>query len=162
MEENKFDLKKLKEDYKRIQEKYNLPSFESLNEDFAIEKIAEIETDFLVREVTKAMAEKFSNYMHFVEMILNPVNSPLFVFSIIKTLGENEMKKFNEIYKELAKIEVRLIELDVDFSEERESIFIKETYEIWKKMKKSFIEIIEKIKSNWDNKHEENTKAYFG
>lgn len=162
MEKEESDLKKLKESYKKIQEKYNLPSFEILNEEFAIEKIAEVETDFLVREVTKTMAEKFSNYMHFVELILNPVSSPLFIFSIIKTLGEEEMKKFNEIYKELAKIEVRLIELDVDFSEEKEVIFIKEAYEIWKKIKKNFIEIIDKVKFNWDNKSENNTKAYFG
>jgi hypothetical protein len=162
MEEHKSDLKKLKEDYKKIQEKYSLPSFESMNEEFSIEKIAEIETDFLVREVAKVMAEKFSNYMHFVELILNPISSPLFVFSIIKTLGEEEMKRFNEIYKELAKIEVRLIELDVNFSEEKEAIFVKEAYETWKKIKKNFVEIIDKVKSNWDNKSENNTKAYFG
>lgn len=162
MEKDESDLKKLKENYKKVQEKYNLPSFESLNEEFAIEKIAEVETDFLVREIGKTMAEKFSNYMHFVELILNPVSSPLFIFSIIKTLGEEEMKKFNEIYKELAKIEVQLIELDVDFSEEKEAIFINEAYGVWKKIKRNFIEIIEKIKLNWDNKSEKNTKAYFG
>ncbi len=162
MEKEESDLKKLKENYKKIQEKYNLPDFEILNAEFGIEKIAEIETDFLIREVGKVMAEKFLNYLHFVEFILNPVNSPLFIFSVIKTLGEEEKKKFNEIYKELAKIEVRLIELDVDFSEEKEAIFIKESHEVWKKIKKDFVEIVGKIKKNWDNKSENNNKGYFG
>jgi hypothetical protein len=156
------DLKKLKEDYNLIKEKYSLPSFEILNKEFAIEKIAEVETDFLLREVAKVIGEKLSNYMHFVEAILNPASSPLFIFSIIKTLGEEEKQKFNEIYKELAKIEVRLIELDVNFSEEDEAIFIKEAYEVWERIKKNLIEIIKKIKSNWNNKSENNSKAYFG
>ncbi len=160
--ESKSNLEKLKKDYGKIQEKYFLPAFGELNADFGIEKIAEIETDFLVREIAKVMGEKFSNYLRFVELILNPVNSPVFIFSLIKTIGEDEKKKLAEIYKELTKIEVRLIELDVDFSEEKESRFVKETYDIWKRIKKDFLEIIEKIKSNWDNKSENNSKAYFG
>lgn len=162
MERKELNLEKLKENYGVFKEKHNLPDFDILNADFGIEKIAEIETDFLLREITRVMAEKFSNYLHFVELILNPVNPPVFIFSIIKTLGEEEMKKFNEIYKELAKIEVNLIELDIEFSEEKEVLFIRGSYEKWKKIKRDFREIIEKIKSNWDNKSENNTKAYFG
>jgi len=91
-EEN--NLENLKEDYKEIQKKYDLPEFERLNEDFQIEKLAEIETDFLVREIRKFMADKFMNYLRFIESILNPVNVQMFVFSIIKSIGEEEKKKF--------------------------------------------------------------------
>lgn len=162
MEKKELNLDRLKENYKEIQEKYNLPSFDALNADFGIEKLSEVETDFLIREIAKVMAEKFSNYLRFVEFIINPVNSPIFIFSIIKTLREEEMKKFNEIYKELAKIEVRVIEIDIEFSEEKESLFIIESYDIWKRIKKDLLEIIEKVKANWDNKSEDNKKAYFG
>lgn len=162
MEKKELNLDRLKENYKEIQEKYNLPSFDALNADFGIEKLSEVETDFLIREIAKVMVEKFSNYLRFVEFIINPVNSPIFIFSIIKTLREEEMKKFNEIYKELAKIEVRVIEIDIEFSEEKESLFIIESYDIWKRIKKDLLEIIEKVKANWDNKSEDNKKAYFG
>jgi hypothetical protein len=162
MENKKSDLSNLKERYKSLQEKYSLPLFEELNREFSIEKIVETETDFLLREIIRLIGEKISNYMHLVEVILNPINSPLFIFSIIKTLGEEEKKKFNEMYKEFAKIQVQLIELDVNFSEEKEANFIKETYAVWEKIKNSLIEIIERIKSNWDNKSENNSKAYFG
>lgn len=162
MENEKSDLKSLKENYKVFQEKYSLPDFDELNREFSIEKIAEIETDFLIREITKLIGEKISNYMHFVEAVLNPVNSPIFVFSIIKTLGEEEKRRFNEIYKELAKMQVRLIELDVNFSVEDGAFFINEVSNSWKKIKINFTEIIKKIKSNWDNKSENNSKAYFG
>ena len=91
--ENKSDLGNLKKDYKKIQEKYDLPHFEKLNEDFNIEKIAEVETDFLVREIRRFIADKFSNYLRFIEAILHPVNSPMFIFSIIKSIGADEKKK---------------------------------------------------------------------
>jgi hypothetical protein len=155
-------LEKLKQEYKKIQNIHNLPDFEKLNEEFSIEKIAENETDFLVREVARIVAEKFSNYLRFVELVLNPSNSPMFIFSILKTMGENEKKKFSELYKELARIELNLIELDVDFSEKKEAEFIKSSYKKWIVMKKDLLDVIEKIKSNWDSKNESNGTGYFG
>jgi len=160
--EKEDSLGELKKDYLEIQKKFDLPSFEELNKEFQIEKIAEIETDFLIREVRKFVADKFSNYFRFIETLLQPVNAPMFVFSIIKTLGTEEKDKLTEIYKELAKIEVQLIELDLDFNEEKEVKFIKDFYVFWQGIKKEMKEIFEVVKKNWDNKVESNNKGYFG
>ena len=162
MDKKESELEKLKENYKKIEKTHHLPDFDKLNAEFSIEKIAEIETDFLIREVARIIGEKFSNYLRFVELILNPANSPMFIFSLIKTMGENEKKKLSEIYKELARIELNLIELDVDFSDKKEADFINSSYKTWMNIKKDFQETIEKIKSNWDNKNENNSKGYFG
>ncbi len=156
------NLENLKEDYKKIQKKYDLPEFKKFNEDFQIEKLAETETDFLVREIRKFMADKFMNYLRFIESILNPVNVPMFVFSIVKSIGEEEKKKLTEVYKKLAKCEVDLIRLDVKFSEDDEVKFVKESYDLWQEMKKDISGVIEVIKKNWDNKVEVNGKGYFG
>ncbi|MBU1136037.1 MAG: hypothetical protein KJ559_00825 [Nanoarchaeota archaeon] len=156
------NLESLKEDYKKIQKKYYLPEFEKLNEDFQIEKLAETETDFLVREIRKFVADKFMNYLRFIESILNPVNAPMFVFSIVKSISEDEKKKLTEVYKKLAKCEVDLIGLDLEFVEENEAKFLKESYGLWQEMKKDILEVIEVIKKNWDNKIESNGKNYFG
>jgi hypothetical protein len=155
-------LEKFKENYKKIQKEYNLPDFDKLNLEFSIEKVADVETDFLIREIGRVMAEKFSNYLRFVELVLNPVNSPMFIFSLIKTIGESEKKKLSEFYKELTKIELNLIELDVNFSEKKEAEFINTSYKTWMNIKKDFMDVIEKVKSNWDSKHESNNKGYFG
>ncbi len=161
-EEKLSKLKELKESYSKIQKEFNLPDFNVLNKEFAIEKIADIETDFLIREIARVMAEKFSNYLRFVEMVLNPVNSQMFVFSFIKTIGEEEKNKLSEIYKELAKIELKLIKLDVDFSEQKEGEFINDSYMVWINVKKEFGDVLRKVESNWDSKYENNQKAYFG
>jgi len=156
------NLKTLKEDYKQIQAKYNLPEFDELNDDFNIEKLSEIETESLVREIRRMIADRFYNYLRFVESILNPVNSPMFIFSIVKILTIKEKEKLTEIYKKLAKKEIDLIELDVKFDEQKEITFIKESYKIWQDIKEDMLDIIEVIKQNWDNKLDKNNKGYFG
>jgi len=139
-------LQELKKEYEKIEKKYSLPSFKELNKDFQIEKIAEYETDCLLREVRKFMADKFLNYLRFVESVLHPVNAPIFIFSIIKSIGSEEKRKFEEIYKKLAGIEIKLIEVDIDSSEEKEAEFIKKSYDMWQGIKKEILEIIESIK----------------
>ena len=162
MGKDKESLDKLKKDYSKIQEKYNLPSFEELNEDFQIEKVSEIETELLIREMRKFISEKFSNYLRFIETILNPVNVSMFIFSVIKSLDIKERNKLTEIYKQLAKTEVDMIELDIEFSESKEADFIKESFAVWQDVKKDLLDIIKIIKRNWDNKLEVNGKSYFG
>lgn len=156
------DLLKLKKEYEVLAKKYNLPSFKEMNEDFGIERIAEVETDILLREIRKVVADKLYNYLRFIEGILNPTNAPMFVFSIIKALGKEEKDKFSEIYKKLAKIEIALFEIDVQFFEEKEAKFVKDSYGIWQEIKKDALEIIKAIKRNWDNKAETKDKGYFG
>src|SRR3989344_2547651 len=60
-------LKEMKKDYAEFQKKYNLPSFEKLNEYFSIEKVADYETDFLLREIRKHVADRLQNYMRFIK-----------------------------------------------------------------------------------------------
>ncbi len=163
MVEQKFDLNKLKELYKNLQSRYSLPDFEKLNEEFAIEKATKEESDFILREIRKYIADKFLDYFRIVESILNPSNNPsMFIFSLTKTLGSKDREKLAELYKKLAKVEICLMELDIEYSEQKEAEFIKEAYVLWQDIKKEIKETIEVIKKNWDNKLEENNKGYFG
>lgn len=158
----KFGLRELKEKYGVFQIKYNLPPFEKLNEDFQIEKAADSETDFVLREVRRYITDKFFNYLRFIESILTPNNVPMFVFSIIKTLGTKDKEKLLELYKKIAKVDVDLIELDLVYSEEKEAKSIEKYYEMWQGIKKELIEIVDVIKKNWDTKIEDNGRGYFG
>lgn len=162
--EKESNLESLKKDYLEIQKKYNLPDFEKLNSDFQIEKIAEVETDFLVREIRKFVSERFSSYLRFIETLLRPMEAPMFVFSIVKSLGAEEKNILKKAYKKLAQSEVKLIELDIDFVEEKEAEFIKESYVLWQDLKKDLLGIVSVIKDNWDNRVESNGngKNYFG
>jgi hypothetical protein len=160
--DKEFTLTELKEKYKAFQLKYNLPSFEKLNEDFQVEKAAEFETDFILREIRRYVTDKFFSYLRFIESILTPSNVPMFVFAITKTLGAKEKEKLSELYKEIAKVDIDLIELDLEYSEEKEAKSIKSYYEMWQEIKKELLQIVGVIKKNWDVKIEDTGKGYFG
>jgi hypothetical protein len=160
--ENHEDLKKLKKDYEALAKKYSLPDFDKLNEEFLIEKVAEFETDLLLKLVRNFMSEKIATYMRVVENLLNPVNAPMFVFSMVKSMDKSNKEKLFDIYKKFSKIEIELIKLDLEYSEKKEAEFIKETFRLWNEVKKDLLVLVEKMKENWDIKPEQNGKNYFG
>jgi len=155
-------IEKLKGEYEKLQKKHQLPSFRELNEDFHIEKIADSETEILIREVRKYIGDKLANYMRFVESLLNPVNVPMFVFSFIKLMDSEDKKRLSEIFNELMKEEVKFIELDLEFNEEKEAQFVRSSYSFWQIIKKDMLKILKKVNSKWDDKSETNNKGYYG
>ncbi|MEX0920337.1 MAG: hypothetical protein WDZ69_02010 [Candidatus Pacearchaeota archaeon] len=160
--EDKSKLEGLRKNYEVLRKKHNLPSFEDLNEDFHIEKISESETEILIREIRKFMGDKIINYMRFLENLINPVNVPVFIYSVVKLLGPEDKKKLSVIYKELMKNEILFIERDLEFDENKEAEFIKDSYKLWQDVKKDLLEITAKVKGKWDDKVEINSKGYFG
>lgn len=159
---NEWNLAKLKSDYKLLQEKYKLPNFDKLNEDFIIEKVSESETDFILKEIRETITNKFLNYLRFIESILNPSNGPMFMFAVIKALGESEKETLSNLYKKIAKIEIELIELDLEYSEPKEAEAIKSYFETWQEIKKELKGIVNVIKENLENKKEKDKGNYFG
>ena len=61
--DNSYSLEKLKEEYGKLQKKFNLPHFQELNELFDIEDI-DTETDFLLRRIRpyKDILRRFDGY----------------------------------------------------------------------------------------------------
>jgi hypothetical protein len=161
MKKEESDLEKLKKEYSEIQKKYSLPTFKELNDDFNIDKIAEIEAEYPIREIRRIIADKISNYLRFIESLLNPINVPMFVFSVVKSIKIEDKKRLGEIYKKLAKMEIELVKVEVSFYEEKEAEFIKKSYNLWQEIKKEISEIIEVILKNWDNKFDTSNKNYF-
>jgi len=160
MEKDKNCLEELKEKYSEMQERHNLPSFQEMNEDFGIEKISEVDFEILIREVRKYVADKFMNYLRFIETILNPSNASMFIFSIVKTIDKDEKEKLTEIYKKLAELELDIIELEVYFYEEKEAEFIKNSFKIWQAIKQDFLKIIQKIKKDWNKEGEKRNTSF--
>ncbi len=158
----KKDLEQLKIDYQFIKGKNDLPNFEELNEDFFVEKLADVETEYLIREIRKLIIDKFASYLRFIETFLQPVNAPMFVLSIIKLVTNEEKKKLMEIYGELAKSEIKAVALDLKFNEEKEAEFIRDSFNIWQNIKDKLLVFIKKVEDNWDSKPEVNGKNYFG
>lgn len=162
MVKEKPGLEKVREDYQKLQDKYNLPSFESLNHEFYIEKVAETETEILTREIRRFIADKIYNYLRFIETVLNPVNAPMFIFSVIKSMSQEDKKKLSDVYNKLSEINLDLIKLDIDSNEKKDAEFIIKVYNSWQSIKKELLFVIEKFKNNNEIKEEKSSSKYFG
>lgn len=155
-------LEKLKKDYEKLQKKYKLPGFQLLNEEFEIERIAEHETDMLLREIRKAITEKVIAFLRFLELIINPSAAPFFLLSIIKYFSASDKKLVEEIYKKMCEFEIKAISLDMKYNEKAEAEFIKDAYKKWQSLHDEFEEMSKAIDKAWNASFEKRERSYFG
>jgi hypothetical protein len=149
------------EDYETLKQKYSLPDFEALAEDFDIEKIAEKETLFLAREIRRIINEKTTAYIHLFETLINPTSPPMFVFKILKNMSEEEKKEIQKFYKILSKSQIEIMKLDTIYSEENEIKFIKEIYQTWQEIKPKINILFESFETNFENGDTSKERSYF-
>lgn len=155
-------LEEMKKDYLVLQKKYKLPSFQQLNEEFDIEKVAEHETDCLVREVRKAIMDKVIAYLRFVEMLLNPSNAPMFFFALVKGLTSDDKRALDRIYEKLGSFEIDVIELDCHYVEKDEAEFINKMIKEWRGIADEMLKLAETLRRNWSQKSRKGDKGYLG
>lgn len=143
--------------YKQVK----MPSFDELNRDFEIEKIENQDTDFVLRTIRKKMMEKIVNSTGFLEMLMNPVNSPRMYQNCVRSLNSEDMKLVEKIYSLFSKIILEALQLEVEYSEKREAEMIRHIYNNWNMMKSSFNAVLQRLKclEISDIKKE---KSYFG
>ncbi len=141
-------LDDVKKKYGPLCKKYKLPGFDELNKEFEIEKIQEHETDYILREIRKAISEKMSAFLRFFETVLNPVMAPVFIIAALKNLENGEKQKIKEIYEAMVSVEIGTIELDVEYSEKKEAEFIIKASKKWKSIKPDILEIMKIIEKS--------------
>jgi len=154
-------LEKLNERYSGYRKKYSLPEFSELNRDFGVEK-ADADSELFLRELIRGVADKFQNYMRLLENLINPANSSMFAFSLIKLIENGKKQSLNEVYRKLSEFEIKLIKLDLKSSEAEEAEFLRLSYEVWQEIKKELYEIIDLAEKNFNMKPEESKRGYFG
>ena len=155
-------LEKLKEEYSVLEKENSLPSFSEMNEDFLIERISDMETDFILREVRKQIAEKFSNTLRLIDILINPSNTPAFLFPVIKSITKEDKEVMEKIYKELSKTEISNLKLDLVYSSQNEIEYIKKSFLYWQEIKCDLLKVFLKVEDNWDKKPEKVNNCYFG
>lgn len=159
MENTEFDLKLV---YDNLRQKYGLPEFEKLAEDFDIEKIAEKEPIFPIREIRRAINEKITAYLHLFETLINPNAPPMFVFSILRNASTKDKDTVRDIYKTLSKIQIETMKLDTIYKEDTEIKFINETFNTWQKLKPKIYKLIENFEANFEENDTSKNRSYFG
>ena len=155
-------LEDFKKEYALLLKKYKLPDFLVLNRDFEIERVYDRESDFPMREIRKVMMDKVLGYLRFIELLLNPSNAPLFFFGLVKGMGSDDRKTLENIYARLGEFEIDVIELDNDYSHEKEAIFIAKISKEWQTIKPELKSVVGSLRKGWNQKTERKEKGYTG
>jgi hypothetical protein len=161
-EDSDSNLEKLRGEYGKFKDRYNLPEFSRLNEIFDIEEI-ECDSEFLLRKIRRIASERIAGYLRFIEIILNPSNAPMFFFKLIKKLEENDKNILNDVYELLGKFEVEVIALDLEYNEKKEADFIKKSYEALKNnVSRQMLGVVSKMGNGQNQEKKEEKGSYFG
>lgn len=158
--EGKLDI--LKKSYSELAKKYKLPDYKTLNEEYDIEKVQELETDTLLREIRKVIMDKVIAYLRFIELLINPSNAPMFFFTILKGIDSSDKKILEETYTKLGRLEVEVISVDNDYSEKGEAEFINHIFQEWQGIKENMRQVSKALQNGWDRKREKKDKSYLG
>ncbi|MBT3642830.1 hypothetical protein HN604_01765 [archaeon] len=150
------------EEYEELREKYSLPEFDKLAEDFDIEKVSEKESTFILREIRRMIHEKLSAYLSLFEMLVNPSAPPMFMFGVIKKMNGDHKELIKKVYENLVKLQISIMKLDTVYSEKSEAEFIIRSFSEWQDMKVKIHDLIDSFEQNVEKNDSLKKTSYFG
>ena len=108
------------------------------------------------------MVEKVANVVRFLELLLNPSETPtpMFIFAMLENIKPETRRSIEKLYKELSSIELNSLALDVSYNEKEEAQFINEVHKRWGKYKPELKDITCKLSMSW--KKEKSERGYLG
>jgi len=154
--------KTFSEEYEEFRKEYSLPEFEKLAEDFDIEKVAEKESSFILREIRRMIHEKLSAYLSLFEMLVNPNGPPMFMFGVLKRVNGDSKEVVKELYENLSRLQITIMKLDTVYSEKNEADFIIFAFEEWQKIKPQIYSLVEQFEKSMDQNDNLKKTSYFG
>ncbi len=162
MKSDESNLVKLKEEYEKLKQKYSLPEFKFMNENFEIEQICVEDTELLLKRIRKQTMDKISSGIRGLEMFLNPQNAPVFIFNIIKTFSQPDKEIIDNIYHKFAEFEIQAFGLENKYNEEAEADFVKKVAKEWIDICDDFDRLFKSMRANYKQESKKNEKSYLG
>ena len=135
----------LKEKYQELEKKYNLPSYDELNNEFEISSI-DCE-DFLLREIRRKIAEKVELYVKLLDEWLNPEAS-ISNMHESKLFNDKDRNDIFQVYKRLMFFDRYSIESALS-EDEKSAEFIKDVFKEWDEVKQKIAGFVKKAKESW-------------
>jgi hypothetical protein len=157
----RLDLDELKQRYSILKEKYSLPDFKVVNENFEIENI-DPESELIIKAIRKHMTEKIFYVLRSLEMFMNPQNAPLFIFNVIKSISESDKELIKQLYERVSTYEIDAFGLEAEYDEKKEAEFIKRFCIEWKEVSSDLKQIYSAMKDNHKKDSKKSEKSYFG
>lgn len=134
------------EEFDRLKKKYNLPSFEVLNNELDLSGSEEAEN--LLRWIMKQMGDRLEFFSDMVGNLLQPDSNPSNIYEL-SAFSEEEREKLPRIYKDLMFLHREYIEQELNYKEENCALFILHFMKEWEGLKKDLTSILGVMKRSW-------------
>ncbi len=133
--------------YEELKKKYNLPDYESLDNDFLI---GEIDSEkYYLLKIKEKIAEKINAFLEILEPVFQPDTSIIHIYEYRYKDDANKEKTY-QIFKVLVKYKRYSEEIAITHDEEQIANFIRSFFEDYQKLKKPLKEVIKNLRESWD------------
>ena len=133
--------------YNELRKKLKLPEFKEINFEFELSDLEE--TNFLLKSITRRIAEKLDFYTTMIEEILQPDTSNLYAMHETRYFDDDEKKHMYELYTKLMNFNRQSIEVSLGHNEKEEVEFINNLFNEWKILKQELLKLVRKIRASW-------------
>lgn len=155
----------IKEEYDKLGKKYDLPSYEELDDEFELLYFQNIlEIKYPLRFVRRRIVDKVSGFVNFFQGVISPTPGNLISMEESGFLSKEDKDEVVKMIKIMVVMERESLLLDINHDEMSDAEFIKKGYSKWKNLKLKVEEYAKKMKDGWNSEipEEENEGHYFG
>ncbi len=135
-------------EYQKIKEKYKLPSFEYMDNEFEISAIKIPDSGIFIKAILRSLNNKVGLIINYFEPVITPQQT---MHSMIELNGidENGKKEIYDLYRNLGLIyhELCLSELE---TEEKIAEQINKTAKDWNKLKSKILSCLHILNKAWE------------
>lgn len=143
---------KFKEQYQRVQKKFNLPSFEQLDQQFDIGSLEE--SNFPLRQIRRQISEVLETYAKLLEELMHPESSISGLYEL-KALTDKDKDALFDNYRHLIRLLRYSLEIALKNSEQDDAVFINDLVKQWPQIRKSLLPLAKKLKDSWEQESQE-------
>jgi hypothetical protein len=153
-------LEKLKLEYEKLKQKYKLPTFDELNDEFEIFDIKA--NSFIIREIRRRIIHKAEDFLSLLNPILNPNPNSLHSLIETKIFEKQDLEPMFDFYRKLFQLAHKGITASFE-PEAAETAWINEVWKAWPEIKKQIAGYSKKITEGWGKVEKEVfTDKYLG
>jgi len=158
-----MDVEKIKKDYRELEGKYGLPSWEELDKEFELLYFGEtVEITYVLRFVKRRIDDLLRFYANILQGVLQPNPSSPISLQESKFFDQEEMKKIADLLKKIMILERQSLSIDIEKEEEKEAQYIKKSVGELIEIKKEMIEIASILREGWKKETKKEKTNYFG
>ena len=155
----------VKKEYESLKKKYNLPDYDSIDNEFELLYIGEIkEIKFPLRFIRRRINDKIALICNMVQTLIQPNPGSIINLQESGFLSKEDKLRYTHLLKDLMETERTSLRLDFDFDERKDAVFIKEALKKWTEYKQEIVKLTDKLIEGWKKLEikKEQKDRYFG